>query len=326
MMYSHYDVVPAGDLSTWTHPPFSGKIVDGYIWGRGAGDNKIATCGLVMAFRAIRSLGIKLKGDIVFTHVADEEKGGAFGYQVILERGYGEGVDYLFYPHGGDGETIGIAANGALKGVIKVRGKSSHTSRLESGINAVVKAAGLIGRLQELADEVNKREYHLPGTETVMRSRFSINKCVGYVANNNVPDSCEVLIDRRYTPGETAERAKGEIQAVIDRAKAEDPELEVEVDYNYENGNPLSVSPADSNLVKSLQKAAKKVMGFEPKPRGGSHSSDHGWFVARYGKPVASYGIGGTGGHSADERIKVEDVVLTTKVYALAIMNMMGVD
>ena len=324
MMYSHYDTVPTGDPNTWTHPPLSGKMVDGWIWGRGACDNKIALCGLIMAFRAIQEQGIKLKGDIVFTHVADEEKGGGFGFQVILEKGYGEGVDYLFYPHGGDGKTIGIAANGALKNVIKVKGRSAHTSRLENGINAVVKAAKLISRLQELADEVNSRRYHLPGTETVMKSRFSINKCVGYVANNNVPESCEILIDRRFTPGETAEQNEGEIRAVIDQLKAEDPEFDADLTISV--GMRVSVSPADSEIVKSIQRSAEKVVGFKPPPAGGSHSSDHGWFVAKYGKPQAGYGKGGEGGHSANERVKADDVILTTKTYALVMLDLMGAE
>ena len=325
MMYTHYDVVPPGDPETWSHPPFSGEITDGWIWGRGARDNKIATCGIAMAFRAIKECGIKLKGDIIFTHVADEEKGGKFGYRVILDKGYGDDVDFLFYPHGGDGNQVGIAANGAVNYYIKVLGRSAHTSRLEDGINAVIKAAKLIGRLKILADEVNSRTFHLPGTDTIMKSRFSMNGISGYVANNNVPESCEIIIDRRYTPSETAQQTHKEIMGVIEALKAEDPEFNAEVRAKFEDGNPVSVSPADSDLVIAIQDAAEKVVGFRPKPAGGSHSSDHGWFVQRIGKPVASYGIGGEGGHSANERIKVEDVILTTKVYALTIMNIMGV-
>jgi acetylornithine deacetylase/succinyl-diaminopimelate desuccinylase family protein len=324
MMYSHYDTVPPGDLESWTHPPFSGEIAEGQIWGRGACDNKVATCGLIMAFRAINRLGIRLKGDIVFTHVGDEERGGRYGFQEILDRGYGEGVDFLFYAHGGSGKQIGIAANGSRGCTIRVKGRSAHTARLEEGVNAVVKAARLIGRLQELAGEVNQRRYPLPGTDTVMRSRFSINRCVGYVAHNNVPDSCEILVDRRYTPAEKEEQIDREFHGVIEAMYAEDPEFDAELEIR--SGNKVSVAPADSEIVKSIQNATERVLGFRPKPAGGSHSSDHGWFVARHGKPFASYGVGGTGVHSANERIEVEDVILTTKVYALAMLDLLSVE
>lgn len=324
MMYSHYDTVPPGDLSTWTYPPFSGTVADGQIWGRGASDNKIATCGLTMAFRAIRSLGIGLRGDIVFTHVGDEERGGYYGFKYLIDKGYGEGVDCLFYAHGGSGEQIGIASNGSRSCNILVKGKAAHTARLEEGVNAVVKAAELVRRLQRLGDEVNSRRYHLPGTDTVMRSRLSINKCVGYVAGNSVPDKCEVMIDRRFTPGEDANQIEREFQRVLDDLKVEDPKFDAEMSMS--EGMEVSVAPADSELVKSIQRVAEKVVGCRPKPVGGSHSSDHGWFVSRHHKSMASYGIGGVGGHTANERIRIEDVILTTKVYALLMLDLLGAE
>jgi len=324
MVYSHYDTVPPGDPGEWRHPPFSATIAEGKLWGRGATDNKIATCAVTMAFRAIRSLGIELKGDAVFVHVADEERGGKYGFREILDRGYGEGVDYLFYGHGGSREHIGIAANGSVTAVITVKGRAVHTRSLEEGVNAVQKAARLIVGLQELADEVNSREYPLPGTETVMRSRFSVNGCQGYVATNCVPDRCEIIVDRRYTPAEDPEQAEAEILLVMEELEAEDPDFDAEL--SFEPRMDLSVSPADSEIVRGFQRAAEKVIGITPKPRGGSHSSDHGYFVTKHGKPVASYGIGGVGSHQANEHIAVEDIILTTKVYALAMLDLLGAE
>ena len=323
MMYSHIDVVPAGDLNSWKHPPFGGEIHDGWLWGRGAQDNKIATCALTMAFRALHSLGIRLKGDIVFTHVGDEEVGGLYGFQEVLKRGFGENIDHLFYAHGGAPDTIGVAANGSRGASFIVHGRSAHTARLEDGVNAVVNAARLVEELQELADVVNGRNYHLPGNDSVMQSRFSVNKIHGYVAHNNVPDKCEIVVDRRYTPGETEEQIDREYAGVIAKAKDKYPGLMV--DYKVLSGNLVSVAPADSVLVREIQKAAEKVIMIKPLPIGGSHSSDHGWFVKRHGKPFASYGIGGEGIHGANERIKVEDIIASTKVYALCMMGILGV-
>jgi acetylornithine deacetylase/succinyl-diaminopimelate desuccinylase family protein len=324
MMYSHYDVVPAGDLNSWEHPPFGGEIHEGWLCGRGAQDNKLATCCLTMAYRAIKDLGIKLKGDIVFTHVGDEEVGGLYGFQEVLKQGYGENIDMLYYAHGGTPDTIGVAANGSRGATINVKGRSAHTARLEQGVNAVVNAAKLVIDLQEMADEVNKRKYHLSGTDSVMQSRFSVNKVHGYVAHNNVPDKCEIEIDRRYTPGETEEQVDREYADVIAKAKQRNPALEVE--YEILPGNLVSVAPADSLLVRGIQAAAEQVIGYKPKPIGGSHSSDHGWFVRRHGKPFASYGIGGEGIHGANERIKVDDIISTTKVYALSMMGILGIE
>lgn len=324
MMYSHYDTVPAGDPDAWDYPPFGGEIAGGYLWGRGAQDNKIATCGLTMAYRFLKELDLQLKGQLIFTHVADEEKGGKYGFQEILKRGYGEGVDFLYYGHGGDPKNIGIAANGSRGASILVKGRSAHTAQLEDGVNAVVLGSSLVMELKELADRVNKRTFHLPGTNSVMRSRFSVNRIHGYVANNNVPDECEIYVDRRYTPGEKAEEVDDEYRQVIKSAMRKYPDLTV--DYEIIPGNLVSVAPADSVLVQGIQDAAMNVLGYKPVPVGGSHSSDHGWFVDRHGKPFASYGVGGEGVHSANERILVQDIISTTKVYALSMLKIMGAD
>jgi acetylornithine deacetylase len=324
MVYSHMDTVPGGDPDSWTYPPFSATIQDGILWGRGASDNKVATCAATMAFRAISSLGIRLKGDIIFTHVADEENGGKYGFRNILDSGYADGVDYLFYGHGGRKEQIGIAANGSASVVITVKGRAAHTRSLEDGVNAVEKAAELIVWLKKLGDEVNKREYPLPGTDTIMKSRFSVNKCHGYVSTNTVPDKCEIIIDRRTTPGESVEEAEREIRQAVELMAAEDPDLDAEVSFNTRMD--VSVSPADSELVKSFQRAAEKVVGLKPVPVGGSHSSDHGYFVTKIGKPVASYGTGGSGTHMANEHIPVEEIIRTTKVYALTMLDLLGAE
>jgi acetylornithine deacetylase/succinyl-diaminopimelate desuccinylase-like protein len=277
-----------------------------------------------MAYRAIRELGIRLRGDMVFTHVADEERGGRYGFREILERGYGEGVDCLFYAHGGSPDEVGVAANGSRGAAITVKGRSAHTAQLEQGVNAVVHAAALITGLQRHADKVNSREYRLPGTDSVMKSRFSVNRVHGYVADNNVPDRCEIYVDRRYTPGETEDQVDREYADVVARARQKDPALEVE--YSVQPGNLVSVAPADSPLVKGIQRAAERVIGYKPKPAGGSHSSDHGWFVRRHRKPFASYGIGGEGAHAPNERIKAEDLIATTKAYALSMIHLLGVE
>jgi acetylornithine deacetylase/succinyl-diaminopimelate desuccinylase-like protein len=327
MWYSHYDTVPPGELSQWNHPPHSADIADGFLWGRGTSDNKMATCASIIAFRAVKDLGIKLKGDILFTHVCDEEKAGTFGFKHLIDNGYGEGMDCLFYPHGGAQEQVSIAANGSttFKIIVKAPPVSEATSSImeRERSNAIVEASKLLPRLQKLANEVTTRQYLLPGTDSYMYSRFSINKVHAYLADNLPPKVCELQIDRRWTPAETPELIEGEVRGVIDGLKKDDPKFDAEL--TIIPGMDLSVSPADSVLVKCIQKSAKKLIGFEPKPGGGSHSSDHGFFNTKYRKPLASYGIGGIRSHLPNERIKVEDVILTTKLHSLVMTDLLGV-
>lgn len=85
LLYGHVDVVPAENQS-WTLPPFSGEIIDGYVWGRGALDMKGGIAMMLSAFLEAKSRENELPGDIVLTVVCDEEMGGTFGSKFLVEN------------------------------------------------------------------------------------------------------------------------------------------------------------------------------------------------------------------------------------------------
>jgi acetylornithine deacetylase/succinyl-diaminopimelate desuccinylase-like protein len=136
VLLSHLDVVPA-DPEGWTHPPFSGAIRDGFVWGRGAVDCKNATVAEYFATKLLLAEGRPLRRDIVLAATADEEAGGAFG------------VEWLCREHPGllragfainEGGGFGLAVRGrelyfcqsAEKGVcwfkLIARGEAGHAS------------------------------------------------------------------------------------------------------------------------------------------------------------------------------------------------------
>jgi acetylornithine deacetylase/succinyl-diaminopimelate desuccinylase-like protein len=85
LLLSHIDVVPA-DPALWRNPPFSGKHEGGYIWGRGALDIKSLTIAELMAFVDLKRRGAKLRRDVIFLAVPDEELGGIRGTKALLEK------------------------------------------------------------------------------------------------------------------------------------------------------------------------------------------------------------------------------------------------
>ena len=87
ILNGHIDVVPVGDEKNWTHDPFSGHIECGKLYGRGSTDMKGGTAALIMAIEAIIATGTKLKGDVIFQSVIEEESGGAGTLAAVL-RGY----------------------------------------------------------------------------------------------------------------------------------------------------------------------------------------------------------------------------------------------
>ena len=85
LMYGHVDVVTT-ENQPWQHPPFEGKLVDGYVWGRGALDMKGGVAMMVAAFLRANAEGLNPPGDILLAIVSDEEAGGDFGAKFLVEE------------------------------------------------------------------------------------------------------------------------------------------------------------------------------------------------------------------------------------------------
>ena len=330
--YAHYDTVPTGDITKWTHGPFSGTIEDGKIYGRGVSDHKFPIPPLLFAIKAIKDAGVRLKGDIVFAFVCDEERGGHRGMKYVVDEGHCDTDHLLYSGGGGDGDKIGIAANGRAYYRITVKGHTAHTGRNDQGINAAVKAMKLITRLQELREDVNNRKdkFKSGDFEIEGKGRLSINLVNAFTTGNNVPDLCTVQIDRRFIPKvESFESTLAEIQAIVEELKTEDPEFDAEVEFVPDRWFNPSVSVIDPNLVESLQGSVSKVLGITPEINNavGGGSSDHCWFNMKYpDRSFVSYGCGrGGNSHTYDEFTTVDGLVDNTKIYALFFMNLLGI-
>lgn len=85
LLYGHVDVVTT-ENQQWRHPPFEGKLVDGFVWGRGALDMKGGVAMMLAAFLRARAEGLELPGDVIFAAVSDEEAGGDFGSKFLVEE------------------------------------------------------------------------------------------------------------------------------------------------------------------------------------------------------------------------------------------------
>ena len=134
LLLHHMDVVPAAlgppetGLDGWTVPPFSGALRDGYVWGRGAIDDKGLGVAHLMAFVLMKRLGINPTRDIVFMAVADEEEGGKYGSPWMIEHHWPDIACEYVWDEGGAG-TAGVIGDRPVFG-ISVTEMRSVTVRL----------------------------------------------------------------------------------------------------------------------------------------------------------------------------------------------------
>ena len=106
LLYGHVDVVST-EGQTWQHPPFEGKLVDGYVWGRGTLDMKGPVAMMISAVLRAKAEGMTPAGDVVLTILSDEERFGDFGAKYVVENhahlfqgiryGIGEFGGFTFY-------------------------------------------------------------------------------------------------------------------------------------------------------------------------------------------------------------------------------------
>jgi acetylornithine deacetylase/succinyl-diaminopimelate desuccinylase-like protein len=156
-LMGHTDVVPVS-LDGWSREPFSGDLIDGEVWGRGAVDMLNLTSSMAVAFRHIARSGFRPKGDLVYFGVADEEAGGTYGAKWMAEHHWDAmAADYVLTEFGGlptatpDGKKLTLAAG--EKGLgwrrLTVKGTPGHGSMPFGADNALIKAAEVIRRLAE---------------------------------------------------------------------------------------------------------------------------------------------------------------------------------
>jgi carboxypeptidase PM20D1 len=123
LLMGHMDVVPAepGSEGSWTHPPFSGRVADGYVWGRGTMDDKVTVLGILEAVEHLLANGFRPRRTIYIAFGHDEEIGGYSGAAKIAEVLGARGVQLEFALDEGanvvDGIIPDVAAPVALIGI-----------------------------------------------------------------------------------------------------------------------------------------------------------------------------------------------------------------
>lgn len=316
VFHSHIDTVPVGDVSKWTHDPYSGTIANDTVYGRGAGDCKGSTAVQLAAIRAIKRAGVKLSGKLVVACVADEENCGAAGTKWLRETKQLE-PDYLVIGEQTENK-IGLGERQVIWVKVTVEGSASHAAIPWKGENAIVRMAYVIQEIDEwLKPRLPKGHAYLPA------STVSINRISGGIKENVVPESCSISIDRRILPSENCETVFAELQEVLARAKARIGDFPSKIELIIDQG-PSVNTRADDELVELFKKTTEDVTGRQSPLIGYAQGSDGRWF-ARDGIPIVIFGPSDPEvGHSVDECCTIDQLFNGARILALAAVRLLG--
>lgn len=324
MLNGHVDVVPIGDPQAWTSPPFDGEVRRGNLHGRGSCDMKAGLIAAHWAVQAIRSAGVRLRGDLLLASVQGEEDGG-LGTFALLERGWR--ADACVIPEPTDLDVV-PANGGSLTFRLRVHGHATHASRRTEGVSAIEKFWPI---WQALGALETCRHAHVD--PMAARWKLAHPLSIGTVHAGDWASSVPDLLIAEGRLGvaldEPVEDAKAEFEAAVGTACQADDWLRthpVEVEWwggQFASGR-LS---ADSDLVERMKRAHGIASALRPQEVWAApYGSDLRLLVGRGKIPTLQYGPGDVAlAHGPDELVPVEDIVITARALALMALDICGV-
>jgi acetylornithine deacetylase/succinyl-diaminopimelate desuccinylase-like protein len=325
-MIGHYNTVAAGNPALWSVDPFSAEVVDGNVYGRGACDQKNAMAAAIAATRAIVEAGTELQGDLVHLWLPGE--GAQQNVLPYLVEDRRDLIDVDWFLDTDSGPAIVQQSGGLIWMEIEVQGLGSHVGLSRPGgvkpVNAISKMIKLLQAMERVDDWLSYEPHPLFGPP----ERYStapiveVGRIQGGVKVNQVPERCLAEVDIRMLPGQNPDGVLAELQLLIARMKAEDPELEALVRPYAIYHAPHEV-PEDHEVVRAIRRVATPLLGAEPSMVGSiGGGRPELWSIA----DVVSFGCFGVGGnaHAIDEFASIEGMVTCAMVYARLLVDLLG--
>jgi succinyl-diaminopimelate desuccinylase len=292
---------------------------------------KAGIAAAVFAAEAIRRAGIDLNGSVEISGTVDEESGGFAGaaYLAQQRRLATDRIDYVIIPEPLNVDRICVGHRGVYWFEVTTRGRIAHGSMPFLGVNAVEHMGIVLDRVRrDLMPALASRTTAVPVVPDGARhATININGVEGGqpvvgIQTPCVADVCRAVFDRRFLLEEGFDATKAEIEALLARAAADTPSLHYEL-RDLMVVHP-TLTPEGSPLVASLERHVAQVLG-RPATRVASPGTYDQKHVDRIGgiRDCVAYGPGILDlAHQPDEWCGVDDLVNSTKVLALSILEL----
>ncbi|MFT4414082.1 peptidase [Fredinandcohnia humi] len=319
LLNGHIDVVPEGDKANWEYDPYSAEVKDGKLYGRGSTDMKGGNVALLLALEAIKEMGIRLKGDVIFQSVIEEESGGAGTLAAIL-KGYK--ADGAIIPEPTN-MKIFPKQQGSLWFKVHVRGRSAHGGTRYEGVSAIEKSMIVIKHLLKLEMIRNASISDPLYNNTPIPVPINIGKINGGNWPSSVPDLVTIEGRMGVAPEETIDNAKTEMNKWLRKLPEIDPwflDYPVELDWFGARWVPGTIDP-EHELLHLLRKSFKEVKETEPVIEASPWGTDGGLLTAVGEIPTLVFGPGTTEvAHYPNEYIELDRMFEVAEIIACTIL------
>jgi acetylornithine deacetylase len=308
----HLDTLPP-PTSGWTRDPYRPQIENGRLYAAEINNMKGAVGAMMAALATLVKRRDELSGEIILSAVVGECDSLGFGTVSALERGLK--ADSCI-----NGEPTNLAVMTSHSGVTQlelvIRGRSAHVSQRAQGIDAIAKLVALLPSITEQALSFT-RHPDFPGLPTVHVGRLE-----GGILPSMLAEEARAGIDVRTVPGMTAQSVLADLEQLIARAKASDPDLDASLTLSprpkFMQPPPFHVDK-QATIVTAVAAAHRQVAGSTarvgtliPQVFFGSDASH----LLAAGIPTAIYGPGEvTDISTPDESMALEHMLTAANVY-----------
>jgi acetylornithine deacetylase len=293
----HLDTVQTTGMAD----PFTPRIVDDKMFGRGAVDDGASVVAFMLALRALRAA--PPAADVDFVAAMDEE----FGYR---------GVSHHLarqerYDLGVAGEPTSLRVVRACKGTVRwwveVEGRNAHTGKPEEGINGITIARHVLA-LFDAEMATRTAQHPLLGAATLTCTAIEAG-----IGPNTVPGICRMRFDYRFLPSETGAGVHASFQAIAETAAHAFPGAKVRVEAPFVDSSAMDV-PDDSEIVVRMGQVCA-THAIDAAALGVPFGSDATKMVDIASIPTIIFGPGSIDqAHALDEYVEIDQIVTAAKM------------
>jgi acetylornithine deacetylase/succinyl-diaminopimelate desuccinylase len=301
---THMDVVPVGE--GWSSDPLTLREADGRLYGRGACDCKGPLAAMIEAMRLLAADRAAWSGTLLGVFVADEEIASEGAKFYAASRPH---IDYAVVGEPTSNATF-TAHKGSLRPRVRVHGVSAHSGTPHLGDNAIYRAGQLLDLIREHHETVVRHRSH----PLVGEASITVTRIAGGHADNVLPGTCDLLIDRRMVPGEDEAAVKAEIATLLATANQRLGVRAEIVGYNATTGGATETA-ADEPIVLASLDACRAHGTADPGPFGFQGGCDLVHFRSTGAQGVV-IGPGSLAvAHKPDEFVPLDEFVAASLIY-----------
>lgn len=317
VLAGHTDVVPAGDVAAWMHPPFSGALLpmaEGHkLFGRGAADMKGSLAAMVIAAVNFVKANPNHQGTLAFLITSDEEASGANGTKKVVEwlLQRNEKIHYCIVGEPSSqhklGDVVKNGRRGSLIADLRIKGKQGHVAYPHLASNPIHLATPFLKDL--IAHQWDNGNAHFPPTSLQITNIHS-----GLGQTNVIPPHLDVQFNLRFNTESRAETIK---HWITQRLNAH--QLNYDIHWHL-SGEPFLTE--QGILWHAVDNAIRQVTGTTPEFNTTGGTSD-GRFIAKMGAEIIELGGLNATIHQVNEWIRAEDLLDLEKIYRNVIQEIL---